>query len=89
MVDSDSVTDLSTNKGRERIPERNIRTTALVVSSVGAAFQLRDVVLDEVRDHEALVEMLYTGICHTVSPSVVFWLSQCLVDEETRHELTD
>ena len=44
----------------------NIETVALVVDKPGAGFKLTPVVFDEVRDDEYLVEMLYTGICHTV-----------------------
>lgn len=48
------------------IPEKQIPTKAFVVDAPGAPFVLQDVVLDEVRDHEVLVEMKYTGLCHTV-----------------------
>jgi hypothetical protein len=44
----------------------NIETVALVVDKPGGAFELKPVVFDEVRDDEFLVEMLYSGICHTV-----------------------
>lgn len=50
------------------IPDKNIRTTALVVHRPADAFVLEDVILDEVRSDEVLVEMKYTGLCHTVSP---------------------
>ncbi|RFU74287.1 alcohol dehydrogenase [Trichoderma arundinaceum] len=43
----------------------NIRTKAYVVESKGSPFTLRDVVLDEVQPSEVLVEIWYTGICHT------------------------
>ncbi|KAH6605524.1 hypothetical protein Trco_004677 [Trichoderma cornu-damae] len=43
----------------------NIRTKAYVVESKGSPFVLRDVVLDEVQPNEVLVEIQYTGICHT------------------------
>jgi Zn-dependent alcohol dehydrogenase len=46
---------------------KNISTKAYVVESKGAPFAFRDVVLDEVRPDEVLVEIKYTGICHTVS----------------------
>lgn len=45
----------------------NIRTKAYVVHREGDPFTLCDVVLDEVRPNEVLVEIWYTGICHTVS----------------------
>lgn len=47
-------------------PPTNIETVALVVDKPGGAFELKPVVFDEVRDDEYLVEMLYSGICHTV-----------------------
>ncbi|KAJ5349763.1 Polyketide synthase enoylreductase [Penicillium brevicompactum] len=47
------------------IPEKQIPTTAFVVEKPGAPFVLQDVVLDEVRANEVLVEMKYTGFCHT------------------------
>ncbi|EKV07278.1 Polyketide synthase, enoylreductase [Penicillium digitatum] len=47
------------------IPEKQIPTTAFVVEKPGTPFVLQDVVLDEVRAREVLVEMKYTGICHT------------------------
>ncbi|KAJ5082806.1 Polyketide synthase enoylreductase [Penicillium argentinense] len=47
------------------IPERQIPTKAFVVEAPGSPFVLRDVVLDEVRDNEVLIEMMYTGLCHT------------------------
>lgn len=46
---------------------KDIRTKAYVVEKSGAPFILQDVILDEVRDDEVLVEMKYTGLCHTVS----------------------
>lgn len=48
------------------IPDKNIPTKALVVEKAQGPFVLRDVVLDEVRPDEILVEMKYTGLCHTV-----------------------
>ncbi|KAJ5779621.1 Polyketide synthase enoylreductase [Penicillium paradoxum] len=47
------------------IPEKQIPTTAFVVEKPGAPFVLQDVILDEVRANEVLVEMKYTGLCHT------------------------
>ncbi|KAJ5671263.1 Polyketide synthase enoylreductase [Penicillium longicatenatum] len=47
------------------IPEKQIPTKAFVVDSPGSPFVLQDVVLDEVRPHELLIEMKYTGLCHT------------------------
>ena len=50
----------------ENTTSTNIETVALVVDKPGGAFELKPVVFDEVRDDEYLVEMLYSGICHTV-----------------------
>ncbi|KAJ5898913.1 Polyketide synthase enoylreductase [Penicillium taxi] len=47
------------------IPENNIPTKAYVVDSPGAPFTLQDVILDEVKPDEVLVEIQYTGLCHT------------------------
>ncbi|KAJ5295933.1 hypothetical protein N7508_010754 [Penicillium antarcticum] len=47
------------------IPEKQIPTKAFVVEKAGAPFTLQDVVLDGVRSNEVLVEMKYTGLCHT------------------------
>lgn len=51
------------------IPEKQIPTTAFVVEEPGAPFVVQDVILDEVRANEVLVEMKYTGLCHTVCKS--------------------
>lgn len=45
----------------------NIQTKAYVVDAKGAPFILRDVILDQVHNNELLVEIKYTGLCHTVS----------------------
>ncbi|KAF2788529.1 GroES-like protein [Melanomma pulvis-pyrius CBS 109.77] len=42
-----------------------ISTKAYVVESKGAPFILKEVILDEVQPNEVLVEMKYTGLCHT------------------------
>lgn len=52
------------------IPEKQIPTKAYVVDCPGAPFILQDVILDEVKPGELLVEMRYTGLCHTVSNSI-------------------
>lgn len=44
----------------------NIATEALVVAKPGDDFKLTPIILDEVRGNEVLVEMKYSGICHTV-----------------------
>ncbi|OQV09147.1 Alcohol dehydrogenase GroES-like domain-containing protein [Cladophialophora immunda] len=46
-------------------PSQSIRTKALVVEEANAPFKLMDVILDEVRDDELLIEMKYSGVCHT------------------------
>lgn len=46
---------------------QNIPTKAYVVSEVGGPFELKDVILGPVQDEEVLVELMYTGLCHTVS----------------------
>ncbi|CAK7236801.1 hypothetical protein SEUCBS140593_009742 [Sporothrix eucalyptigena] len=43
----------------------NMETVALVVNEPKADFALTPIVLDEVRPDEVLVEMQYSGICHT------------------------
>lgn len=48
------------------VPMRDISTRALVVREAGAPFVLTDIILDGIRDNEVLVEMKYTGLCHTV-----------------------
>lgn len=44
---------------------KNIPTKAYVVDSKDAPFVLRDVILDGTQENELLVEIKYTGICHT------------------------
>ena len=43
-----------------------LQTEALVVQEPKADFTLTNITLDEVRSDEVLVEMKYSGICHTV-----------------------
>lgn len=47
----------------------NIETEAIIVAKPGDDFKLSPIILDEVRGNEVLVEMKYSGICHTVSLS--------------------
>ena len=54
----------------DTLPQRYTSTKALVVEKPGAAFVLQDVILGELRPKEILVEMKYTGICHTVRHTV-------------------
>jgi Zn-dependent alcohol dehydrogenase len=49
----------------EKTP-KDVATEAFVVHEAGADFKLTPIILDEVRDDEILVEMKYSGICHTV-----------------------
>ncbi|KAL8696402.1 MAG: hypothetical protein Q9224_002814 [Gallowayella concinna] len=42
-----------------------LKTEAFVVQEPKAGFKLTPIILDEVRPDEVLVEMKYTGICHT------------------------
>ncbi len=44
---------------------KNIETVALVVDEAKADFRLQPIILDEVRGDELLIEMKYSGICHT------------------------
>jgi Zn-dependent alcohol dehydrogenase len=44
----------------------DMETEAFVVDSPNAPFELTPVILDEMREDEYLIEMKYTGICHTV-----------------------
>nr|POE77802.1 hypothetical protein CFP56_09445 [Quercus suber] len=48
---------------------RDIETQAYVVEEPNGDFKLMDIILDEVREHEYLIEMKYSGICHTVRTS--------------------
>ena len=45
----------------------NIETEAFVVDEPNAPFKLTPIIIDEMRDDEYLIEMKYSGICHTVS----------------------
>ena len=47
-----------------------LQTEALVVQEPKANFTMTNITLDEVRSDEILVEMKYSGICHTVSRQV-------------------
>jgi hypothetical protein len=43
-----------------------MQAKAYVVDSQGAPFVLRDVLLDSLQPSEVLVEIKFTGLCHTV-----------------------
>lgn len=45
----------------------DFETEAFVVMKPGDDFTITPIILDEVRDDELLIEMQYSGICHTVS----------------------
>lgn len=45
---------------------KNVPTKAYVVHAAGSPFVMSDIVLDEVKEGEVLVELRYTGLCHTV-----------------------
>ncbi|KAM0252545.1 hypothetical protein ACHAQJ_007677 [Trichoderma viride] len=44
---------------------KDIPTKAYVIEGIGSPFILQDVLLDEIQNHEVLVEIMYTGLCHT------------------------
>jgi Zn-dependent alcohol dehydrogenase len=44
-----------------------IKTEALVMEDVGCDFELTPIIIEELRPDEVLIEMKYSGICHTVS----------------------
>ncbi|EED16210.1 alcohol dehydrogenase, putative [Talaromyces stipitatus ATCC 10500] len=47
------------------LADKHIETRALVVEKPQGPFVLHDVIFDEVRDDEVLVEIKYSGLCHT------------------------
>ena len=53
-----------------------IPTKAYVLSERGGPFVLTDVILDEIQLNEVLVEIKYTGLCHTVRASNPIMISQ-------------
>lgn len=59
------------------VQTKDIDTIAYVVHNPKEDFVLEDVVLDEMRDDEVLVDMKFSGICHTVR-SCTPWLSSML-----------
>lgn len=63
-----TITPLPTSDPGEAKEEKwkNIKTVALVVHEPKGDFKLETVYLDEVRQDEILVEMKYSGVCHTV-----------------------
>lgn len=49
------------------VQTENIETIAYVVHNPKEDFKLEKIVLDKLQDDELLVDMKYSGICHTVS----------------------
>ena len=43
-----------------------IETEAIVVEAPGAELRMTPILIDELRPDEVLVEMKYSGLCHTV-----------------------
>ncbi|KAL0942757.1 putative alcohol dehydrogenase [Colletotrichum truncatum] len=54
-----------TTNTEEHTELTNIETMAYVVEEVNAEFKLVPVILDGIRPDEVLIEMKYSGICHT------------------------
>lgn len=50
---------------------KNVKTQALVVNEPKADFKLETVYLDEVRGDELLIDMKFSGICHTVCTETI------------------
>ncbi len=43
-----------------------VETEALVVNTPGGDFEMTPIVIQDLRPDEVLVEMKYSGVCHTV-----------------------
>lgn len=48
------------------VSTKNIETIGYVVHGVKEDFKLEKIILDDIQDNELLVDMKYSGICHTV-----------------------
>lgn len=48
------------------VSTKNIETIGYVVHKYKEDFKLESIVLDDIQDNEVLVDMKYSGICHTV-----------------------
>lgn len=48
------------------VSTKNIETIGYVVHGPKEDFKLETIVLDDMQDNEVLVDMKYSGICHTV-----------------------
>lgn len=57
---------------------KNVQTIGWVVHDVKQDFVLEELTLDEMRDDELLVDMKYSGICHTVGPQISLEKKQTL-----------
>lgn len=53
------------------VQTKDIETLAYVVHGPKEDFVLEDVVLDEMHDDEVLIDMKFSGICHTVRQNPV------------------
>lgn len=58
-----NLTSTPNMKGSYEFP---VKTEALVVEGPKADFVMKPIELRDMREDEFLVEMIYTGICHTV-----------------------
>ena len=54
------------------VSTKNIETIAYVVHEYNKDFKLESIILDDIQDNELLVDMKYSGICHTVTS----WLNR-------------
>lgn len=51
----------------DNAPTQGIETIAYVVHKEKEDWKLEDIVLSDIQDNELLIDMKYSGICHTVS----------------------
>jgi Zn-dependent alcohol dehydrogenase len=54
------------------LKEKSFQTKALVVKTPEAPFVLQDVILDDIRPNELLVDIKYAGLCHTVRLTLAY-----------------
>jgi Zn-dependent alcohol dehydrogenase len=50
-----------------------LETEALVVHAPGGEFEMTPIILEDLRPDEVLVEMKYSGVCHTVRLGTQNW----------------
>jgi hypothetical protein len=62
---------------------KDIETVAYVLDKAQADFELQDIVLDEVREDEFLIEMKWSGICHTVCVPSIKLYTHAHIDDRT------